>query len=293
MGKLALAGAVSGMGQGLERGLQQVQGGLIQYGLQDADRQFQSEKLKLQMEHAERLQQSSIQAAAGEAQKGRELQTTLHGQAEVGATERQAQQIEGTLKAANIGAEGAKEAAKAHAGSAEKIAEMANKTHEKMNLATVNASKYAADEHLTAALLASYSESQKALATDINRLEIIATDYKQDPNNPAYKAALKDLQTQRQRSADLSAARDIMQQSIEKAKGIERPAPPAPKKFVIPDRGGTTGASGTTAPVPGPQSAVTPPAVDPYAAVRPTPEPESPMQGLVNTLVPKGSFLRP
>lgn len=248
MGSLALAGAVSGMGQGLERGLQQLQGGLIQQGLQEADRSFQSEKLKLQMEHAERLQKGSIEAAAGENEKNRALQTTLHAQTEEGATQRQQQQIGGSLTAASMQAEGAKEAAAAHAASAEKIATLANQTHKEMNLATTQASKYAADEHLTAALLASYSESQKALATDINRLEIIATDYKQDPNNPAYKAALKDLQLQRQRSADLSVARDTMQRAVEKAKGIERPEPPAPKKFVIPDMGTS----------PAPQSSVAP-----------------------------------
>ena len=78
MGGLALAGAISGMGQGLERGLQQMQGGLIQYGLQDADRQFQSAKLKQQLDHAERMQQASIGAASAENEKNRALQTTFH-----------------------------------------------------------------------------------------------------------------------------------------------------------------------------------------------------------------------
>lgn len=257
MGALALAGMVSGAGQGLERGLQQTQAGLIQYGLQDADRQFQSEKLKLQMEHAERLQQASIGAAASENAKNRELQSTLHQQTEDAANARNQQQIGGHLTGAAIQAEGAKEAAKAHADSAEKIADMANKTHKEMNAATVNASKYASDQHLTAALLTSYSESQKALATDINRLEIIATDYKQDPNNPAYKAALKDLEAQRKRSYELTIARDALQQAIEREKGLTRPAPaPAPeKKFSIPNLGGTPTPSAPP-PAPGPQSAV-------------------------------------
>lgn len=60
MGGLALAGAISGMGQGLERGLQQITGGLIQQGLSDADRKFQSEKLALQMEQAERLNAATL-----------------------------------------------------------------------------------------------------------------------------------------------------------------------------------------------------------------------------------------
>lgn len=291
MASLALAGALSGMGQGLERGLQQLQGGLVQYGLQDADRQFQSEKLKLQMEHAERLQQGSIGAAAAENEKNRALQSALHEQTEAGATARQQQQIGGSLTGASIQAEGAKEAAAAHAVSAEKIADMANQTHKDMNLATTQASKYAADEHLTAALLNSYSESQKALATDINRLEIIATDYKQDPNNPAYKAAVKDLQLQRQRSAQLSMDRENLQRAVSQAKGIVTPEPPAPKKFSISQKMEELNRSSSSSSVP--QSSVAPPPVDPLAAVRPTPDPRSPMQGLVDTLVPKGSFLRP
>jgi len=257
MGALALAGSISGMGQGLERGLQQMQGGLIQQGLADADRAFQSEKLKLQMEHAERLQQSSISAASGENEKNRALQTTLHQKTEEGATARQQQQIGGSLTAASIQAEGAKEAAAAHAASAEKIATMTNATHIKMNEATVNAQKYAADEHLTAALLNSYTESQRALQTDINRLEIIANDYKQDPNSPAYKNVLKELETQRKRSADLSAARDQAQIAIEKAKGFSRPEPTPPKRFVLPDMGGAV--TPQSAPAPGPQSSVVPP----------------------------------
>ncbi len=62
MANLGLAGAISGMGQGLERGLQQIQGGLIQHGLQESDRKFQSEKLKLQMDHATKLQEGTIAA---------------------------------------------------------------------------------------------------------------------------------------------------------------------------------------------------------------------------------------
>lgn len=268
MGALALAGMVSGMGQGLERGLQQTQSGLIQYGLQDADRQFQSEKLKLQMEHAERLQQASIGAAASENAKNRDLQSTLHQQTEEWANARNQQQIGGHLTGAAIQAEGAKEAAKAHADSAEKIADMANKTHMDMNAAIVNASKYATDQHLTAALLTSYSESQKALATDINRLETIATDYKQDPNNPVYKAALKDLEAQRKRSYELTIARDALHQAIEREKGITRPASAPEKKFSIPDMG-TPSAPPSTSPIAPTQSAVPPQTAPSLTEVQP------------------------
>jgi len=73
---LGLAGAISGMGQGLERGLQTVQSGIVQQGLHEADQKFQTEKLKLQMGHADKLQKSSQDFTAGENLQNRQFQTT-------------------------------------------------------------------------------------------------------------------------------------------------------------------------------------------------------------------------
>jgi len=58
MGLLQTAAIVSGGGQGLQRGFEQLQTGLMQRGLQAEDRAFQTEKLKQQMAHAEALQSS-------------------------------------------------------------------------------------------------------------------------------------------------------------------------------------------------------------------------------------------
>lgn len=68
MGKLAFAGAIGGMGQGLQQGLINMQSGIIQSGLQDerfkqaeqladADRTFQMSKLRDQQGHELRLKQ--------------------------------------------------------------------------------------------------------------------------------------------------------------------------------------------------------------------------------------------
>lgn len=264
MGALGLAGAISGMGQGVERGLQQMQSGFIQQGLQDADRQFQSEKLKLQMEHAERLQQASIGAAAGENAKNRELQTTLHSQTEAGATARQQQSIGAQLTGSAIQADATKEAAKATIASHEKISQLANDTQKEIHKATNDVSKYVADTNRQNALLKSYSDAQDALKTEINRLDIIVTDFKADPNSSAYKSALKELEQRRRESLTLSQSRDALQQKIEKETGVERPAPPQPKKFVLPDMGGSPAPSAV------PQSRVAP----------------SPQSGLANSLTP-------
>ena len=80
MGLLQTAGIVSGMGAGLQRGLETMQSGIIQQGLTDADRKFQSEKLQLQMDHAERLQRGTIAAHADEGDKTRAQAKSLAGE---------------------------------------------------------------------------------------------------------------------------------------------------------------------------------------------------------------------
>jgi len=67
------------MGAGLQRGLETMQSGIIQQGLTDADRKFQSEKLQLQMDHAERLQRGTIAAHAEEGDKTRSQASMLQG----------------------------------------------------------------------------------------------------------------------------------------------------------------------------------------------------------------------
>lgn len=263
MGKLGLAGAISGMGQGLERGLQQMQGGFIQQGLQDADRQFQSEKLKLQMEHAERLQLGSIGAAAEQNRLNREQALTLQDKSEAGATARNKESVAGHLKGTELQIGASKENTLATIASHEKISQMTNEVNKEIHAATNEVSKYVADTNRQNALLKSYSDAQDALKTEINRLDIIVTDFKADPNSSAYKSAVKELEQRRKESMTLSQSRDALQQKIEKETGMVRPAPPEPKRFVLPDMG------------------VTPPAGVSQSRVAP-----SAPSGLANTLTP-------
>ena len=90
MSLLRWAGSISGMGQGLERGLSQMQTGVTHMGLQEErfkqdqvargeDRAFQTEKLKEQLSHAERLQGESLAAQSGEKGKDRAQQRELEG----------------------------------------------------------------------------------------------------------------------------------------------------------------------------------------------------------------------
>lgn len=63
---LGFAGAISGMGQNLNQGLQTLNSGLVQMGVNQSlaknDREFQLEKLKLQMEHESQLQKEKMAA---------------------------------------------------------------------------------------------------------------------------------------------------------------------------------------------------------------------------------------
>jgi chromosome segregation ATPase len=274
MGALALAGMVSGMGQGLERGLQQTQSGLIQYGLQDADRQFQSEKLKLQMEHAERLQQASTAAAAGENEKNRSLQVSLADKREAGDTARTDKTLQSHEKTAEMQVTGAKETAKEHSRSAKEIAQLTNDANERIHKATNDVSKYVADVNMRNALTKSYSDAQDALKTEINRLNIIVTDYKQDPNNINYKAAVKELETKHLESKRLAQSLASLQEQTSKVIGVETPPAPQPKKYVIPD-------TGSPAPAPGPQS------MAPESALPPTAPPKT--RGLVQIPPPSAA----
>lgn len=261
MGALGLAGAISGMGQGIERGLQQMQSGFIQQGLHDADRAFQSEKLKLQMEHAERLQQASTAAAAGENEKNRALQTSLADKREAGDTARTSATLAGHEKTTQMQLNAAKETTAATIKSHEKISELANQANERIHTATNNISKYVADVNMRNALTKSYSDAQDALKTEINRLSIIVNDYKLDPNSANYKSAVKELETKHLESTRLAQSLASLQAQTSKIIGVETPPAPQPKKYVIPDMG---------APTPAPQSRVSPAAP----------------QGLANTLTP-------
>ena len=65
MGILQTAGIVSGFGAGLSEGLKRMQTGITYWGLQQADREFQAEKLKEQLAHAERLHAQTEEGATG------------------------------------------------------------------------------------------------------------------------------------------------------------------------------------------------------------------------------------
>lgn len=88
MGVLQLAGVVSGAGEGMGRGLQQLNSGIIQQGLQESSQQFAAEKLKLQMEHAERLQALDTASRKEEGAATRAQALALHQDTEAGADRR-------------------------------------------------------------------------------------------------------------------------------------------------------------------------------------------------------------
>lgn len=62
--KLGLAGAISGMGQNLNQGLQTMNSGIVQMGIQQSlaknDKEFQMEKLRMQMEHENQMTDRKI-----------------------------------------------------------------------------------------------------------------------------------------------------------------------------------------------------------------------------------------
>lgn len=247
MGALALAGMVSGMGQGIERGLQQTQAGLIQYGLQDADRQFQSEKLKLQMEHAERLQQASIGAAAGENAKNRELQSTLHQQTEAGANARNQQQIGGHLAGSAIQAEGTKEAAKLKEASDKEIAQLRISADKEIHAANNQVQREGQNASIKVATMSSTQKLIDTLSDEATRISVALNKIDADPNSAAYKAAEKKLEgIQREKDAYVRRLADLS--------GTPLPVQ-TERKFTIPNLGGTSTPSAPP-PAPGPQSAV-------------------------------------
>lgn len=93
MGGLALAGAISGMGQGLERGLSQLQGGIIQQGLLEASQEFQERKLREQLDHVDKRAERDIAARGAEADKSRAHAETMQKQGFTHAEGETAKQI--------------------------------------------------------------------------------------------------------------------------------------------------------------------------------------------------------
>jgi hypothetical protein len=78
MGLLALGGAISGMGQGLQHGLQQMQSGIQQAGLMKEDRDFQMKKLELQQTFESQREQRGYTHAETLAKQNQDFQTGLH-----------------------------------------------------------------------------------------------------------------------------------------------------------------------------------------------------------------------
>lgn len=251
MAKLGLAGMISGMGQGLERGLQQMQSGFIQQGLQDADRAFQSEKLKLQMEHAERLQLGSIGAAAEQNRLNREQAVTLEDRREKGATDRSKAAIDA-----------GKENAQTQAGTHIVAAGMQAASHEKISEQTLAANK-------EIARLKYIGDTRVAKASDLKETRALIGDLwsSRDTLVKEIGKAMADPIEKEQNKLTLSKIdKDIAyyQEIFDTALGTAKPERPQPKKFVLPDMGGTPAPSvGTPAPLggtpaPGPQSSAPP-----------------------------------
>lgn len=78
MGLLALAGSISGMGQGLQHGLAQMQAGIQQAGLAQEDRDFQMKKLQMQQDFEGQREQRGYTHAETLAKQNQDFQTDLH-----------------------------------------------------------------------------------------------------------------------------------------------------------------------------------------------------------------------
>jgi hypothetical protein len=89
MGKLALAGIISGMGNGLSRGLENMQSGIIQEGLMNrrfehddaaanVEREFQMRKMRDQQAHETAIQKGNQDFTAGQNQQKMGADIALH-----------------------------------------------------------------------------------------------------------------------------------------------------------------------------------------------------------------------
>lgn len=78
MGSLGLAGIISGFGNGAGRGLEQMQSGIIQQGLQSSDREWQMRKLQEQRVWDAKALGDERTYQSGEKQKDRESTRAIH-----------------------------------------------------------------------------------------------------------------------------------------------------------------------------------------------------------------------
>lgn len=78
MGLLALGGAISGMGQGLQQGLRTMQAGITQSGLAQEDRDFQMKKLQLQQDFEGQREQRGYAHSEKLQEQNQTFQTNLH-----------------------------------------------------------------------------------------------------------------------------------------------------------------------------------------------------------------------
>lgn len=78
MGLLALGGAISGMGQGLQQGLHTMQTGIQQAGLMQDDRDFQMKKLQVQQDFENQREQRGYTHAETLAKQNQDFQAGLH-----------------------------------------------------------------------------------------------------------------------------------------------------------------------------------------------------------------------
>lgn len=76
MGLLALGGAISGMGQGLQQGLHSMQTAIQQHGLQQEDRDFQMKKLQIQQDFESQREQRGYQHTEQMAKQNQDFLTT-------------------------------------------------------------------------------------------------------------------------------------------------------------------------------------------------------------------------
>lgn len=99
MGLLALGGAISGMGQGLQQGLHTLQAGIQQAGLSAEDRAFQLEKLKAQQEFEGQREQRGYEHTEKMADQNQKFQTELHeGDRAAASAEKEIDRTQGSIE---------------------------------------------------------------------------------------------------------------------------------------------------------------------------------------------------
>jgi hypothetical protein len=224
MGNLAAAGIVSGLGQGLQQGLAQLNSGIIQYGLHSEDRKFQEAKLKEQMAHAEKLAAGS-QAHAEKLQEG-----TLNA-----AESRLGKEISSREKEGEAGRGSAEKIHGLDEASREKIAREGNATHKEIaaasnavHLKIAELNNKLQHQQLNATELTAVQHYIDSLGDDIRGVELKLLDPLADPSSVIGKTLIEDLKLKKTQLARAQAQFDARVSDMQMKDKVPMPKSVAP-----------------------------------------------------------------